>query len=365
MTGLFRLAKRLCSFVAGFDDKFFSCRTTQALQDTDLRSHDEIIRRGNINQEKYAAPTVEERDKPFLRSTDDEPRNRETPQRNGATVSSLPISVRRRTANFATVLSLIQGSVLGNAGADDAALQHEDRDRASLGDRSFSAPSIADFARASNLTLDRKQYVAYKILCCSFLLGLVVDGSLGPSTHAQTRNAVTGHSVGNQEPNRSLSAARGEVRRLLKLHGAQDQLRMLLTGEGGTGKSTCVSLAQRYCHAFCTRLGLMFDDNTFCFTSTTGSSAALFGGSTIHSAAFFNAKKISQKMRDVWKTVKVLVIDEIGFFTTTNVDKLDRQLMNLKDKNIPYGGIHIVFSGDFYQLPPGKLQHVSFLLSRV
>ena len=99
----------------------------------------------------------------------------------------------------------------------------------------------------------------------------------------------------------------------------------------------------------------MFNDNTFYFTSTTGSSAALFGGSTIHSAAFFNAKKISRKMREVWKTVEVVVIDEIGFFTATNMDKLDKQLMDLKGKNLPFGGVHVVFSGDFYQLPPGKL----------
>ena len=99
---------------------------------------------------------------------------------------------------------------------------------------------------------------------------------------------------------------------------------MMLTGESSTGKSTCVSLSQRYCHTFCTKFGLRFDDNTFYFTSTTGSSAALFGGSTIHSAAFFNAKKISRKMREVWKTVEVVVIDKIGFFTSTNMDKLNK-----------------------------------------
>ena len=61
----------------------------------------------------------------------------------------------------------------------------------------------------------------------------------------------------------------------------------------------------------------------------------------------------------------MLVIDEVGFFTNTNMDKLDRRLMDLRQKNIPYGGIHIVFSGDFYQLPPGKLQHVAFPTSHV
>ena len=98
----------------------------------------------------------------------------------------------------------------------------------------------------------------------------------------------------------------------------------------------------------------MFNDMSFTLTSTTGSSAAIFGGATIHSAAHMMGGKITDAMRKEWEDVKVLVLDEVSFFKTTDMDTLDRRLQELKNKNKPFGGVHIVFSGDFYQLQPGK-----------
>ncbi len=69
---------------------------------------------------------------------------------------------------------------------------------------------------------------------------------------------------------------------------------MLLTGAAGCGKSTSVILAQTFCHKFCTAILVPFDETTFYFTATTGSAAALFGGTTIHSAAHLNAGKIKE-----------------------------------------------------------------------
>ena len=111
----------------------------------------------------------------------------------------------------------------------------------------------------------------------------------------------------------SLSVKRKEIEDLLRKHGGMDQLIMLLTGPGGSGKSTGVELAQKYCHAFCAHLVVMFNDMSFTLTSTTGSSAAIFGGATVHSAAYMNCKRITDAMRNEWKDVKVLVLDEVSF----------------------------------------------------
>ena len=88
---------------------------------------------------------------------------------------------------------------------------------------------------------------------------------------------------------------------------------MLLTGPAGCGKSTSLELAQQYCHAFCSAVSLAFGDKTFYFTSTTGSSAAMFGGNTIHSGAHLNKKKITDDLRREWEDVRLLVIDEVSF----------------------------------------------------
>ena len=129
---------------------------------------------------------------------------------------------------------------------------------------------------------------------------------------------------------------------------------MLVTGQGGCGKSTCVSMAQRFCHDFCARLAILFDDKTFTFTSTTGSSAAIFGGTTVHSAAYLNRLRITDDMRQEWRNIKVLVLDEVSFFKTSDVERLDKVLKKLTGSDKKFGGVHIVFSGDFYQLQPGE-----------
>ena len=59
-------------------------------------------------------------------------------------------------------------------------------------------------------------------------------------------------------------------------------------------------------------------------------------------------------MRLAWKDVRVLVLDEVSFFKTTDMETLDRNLRKLKSCDEPYGGLHVVFSGDFHQLQPGK-----------
>ena len=128
-------------------------------------------------------------------------------------------------------------------------------------------PTLRGFVETSGKNFDRKQYAAYKILCCSFLLGLVREGTIGNSPHEGLGELL--RAPGNDLV---LAASRNEIEALLVRHGAMDQLIMLITGQGGSGKSTCVSLAQRFCHSFCTRVTILFDDKTFTFTSTTGSS---------------------------------------------------------------------------------------------
>ena len=68
---------------------------------------------------------------------------------------------------------------------------------------------------------------------------------------------------------------------------------MFLTGFAGAGKSTCVKISQRFCYEFCRAVSIPWNSDTFLFTATTGLAASLFGGQTIHDAAFLSgAEKI-------------------------------------------------------------------------
>ena len=72
--------------------------------------------------------------------------------------------------------------------------------------------------------MDEKQYIAYEIIACSFLLQLV---NMGPLTHSSTFR--------DMDPQEKES-----LKLQLKARGGEEQLIMFLTGFAGAGKSTCV-----------------------------------------------------------------------------------------------------------------------------
>ena len=323
------------------------------MQSSTRRSHDTLIERGGIDVDKFTTPAINDGLNVFV-TTADGPQTEtvEAAEASPATTGT-GVTLQREKATFATILSFVEGSVLGTTETVEQNQDSNARDTRTGQEtgQNKQAPSIRKYAAASGLHLDRKQYAAYKILCCSFLLDLVKEGALGPSTHKGIRNVIDDL---NNNTDTSLSVKRKEIEDLLRRHGGMDQLIMLLTGPGGSGKSTGVELAQKYCHAFCAHLVVMFNDMSFTLTSTTGSSAAIFGGATVHSTAYMNCKRITDAMQNEWKDVKVLVLNKVSFFKTTDMDTLDRRLRALKNENKPYGGVHIVFSGDFYQLQPGE-----------
>ena len=49
---------------------------------------------------------------------------------------------------------------------------------------------------------------------------------------------------------------------------------------------------------------------------------------------------------------KILIIDEVSFLKDSDIEMLDIKLRRLTKRNELYGGMSIVFSVDFHQLPP-------------
>ena len=120
---------------------------------------------------------------------------------------------------------------------------------------------------------------AYELIACSCLFGLIE--SSGESSMLFDID----------------DSQRATLTQRLRARAGQEQLVTFLTGFAGAGKSTCVKVAQRFCFEFCRAASIPWDENTFLFTATTGSAASLFGGQTIHDAAFLNGneRNISNK----------------------------------------------------------------------
>ena len=222
-------------------------------------------------------------------------------------------------------------------------------------------PTLLEVARKvaqyEGTQMDERQYVTYEVMCCTFLLGLVKDGDNPRSSLGSSLNQAI--SPGDDE--RDMEKLVEE----LKVRGGKDQLIMFLTGPAGAGKSTAVKVARRFCFEFCHTVGTLWSDRTFLFSAYTGSAAMAVGGVTICKAAYLMKKgALSEEDKREWQDVRMLIVDEISFMPDDQLQKLDQRLKEMRDRAKPFGGISIVFAGDFRQLEPSGSSENNLLFSR-
>ena len=274
---------------------------------------------------------------------------------------------------FPTMLRLINGTLVGCIKYSDLYNELEDNeDSSSTSSHTYESdidhsmkklqhkiPTLTQIARKvarlEKTQLDEKQYIAYEMIACTFLLGLVNDGS--------DKNTKLGSYLQQSLEIASSTDATNIIKKL-KARGGRDQLLMFLTGPAGSGKSTSMKIAQQFCYEFCIAVGIMWSDKTFIFTAYTGSAASLFGGVTISKAAFLNQRKqLSVDDRNEWQDVRILVIDEVSFMSDTIFKTLDIKLKEIKNRSQPFGGFTIIFAGDFRQLEPIGVNETQLLFS--
>src|SRR5579859_824651 len=61
--------------------------------------------------------------------------------------------------------------------------------------------------------------------------------------------------------------------------------------------------------------------------------------------------KISQRKILEWKDIKYLMIDEVSMIDSKVMQRLNSQLSKIKSSDEKFGGVSIIFLGDFLQLP--------------
>ena len=127
---------------------------------------------------------------------------------------------------------------------------------------------------------------------------------------------------------------------------------VLITGPAGTGKSFVLDKLKKKLKR---RLAV---------TSTTGVAALLVGGSTIHAWAGLgigddSAERLAQSLLrkrtrayDRIINAEILAIDEASMLSGEMVTKIDHYFRIVRETEEPFGGIQMIFIGDFLQLPP-------------
>ena len=97
-------------------------------------------------------------------------------------------------------------------------------------------------------------------------------------------------------------------------------------------------------------------------TATTGLAASHLGGSTIHSWSGIGVRdeigmhfveNLSKSRKEIIEKTDVLIIDEISMLHDFRLDMIDQIARLVRKKmDVPFGGIQVIMSGDFFQLPP-------------
>lgn len=142
---------------------------------------------------------------------------------------------------------------------------------------------------------------------------------------------------------------------------------VFLTGPGGVGKTLVIKMFADWAKS---EKYVLFD-NPVAITSTTGSSAVLIGGTTLHSFAGIGLgeksvmelvelinKKFFVKRR--WIRTKVLIIDEVSMMKPELFEKLEEIARIIKRNHKVFGGMQVILSADFAQLPPPNMTQFCF-----
>ena len=127
-----------------------------------------------------------------------------------------------------------------------------------------------------------------------------------------------------------------------------------LTGSAGSGKTYLLNKYISY---------LEEHDIPVAVTASTGIAATHMNGMTIHSWSgigikdYLDEKGLEQleEKKYLWKRfekARVLVIDEISMLHASQLDMVEKVCRRFKRNDKPFGGLQVILSGDFFQLPP-------------
>lgn len=131
---------------------------------------------------------------------------------------------------------------------------------------------------------------------------------------------------------------------------------IFITGVGGTGKTSLIQYISENAKE---------NNKKYQVCAMTGCAAVLLNCSanTLHSWAgiglargtideVVNRVVKSKFRRKNWNAIEILVIDEVSMLSEKLFIILDLIAKKIKKNTKPFGGIQVIFAGDFHQLPP-------------
>ncbi len=129
---------------------------------------------------------------------------------------------------------------------------------------------------------------------------------------------------------------------------------VFLTGSAGTGKTYVLNKYIEY---------LKEHKVPVAVTASTGIAATHMNGTTIHSwtgigikdqLSHSDLRSLAGKkyLTNSIEKTHILIIDEISMLHKKQLDMINQVLKYLKKSSLAFGGMQVIFAGDFFQLPP-------------
>lgn len=129
---------------------------------------------------------------------------------------------------------------------------------------------------------------------------------------------------------------------------------VFITGSAGTGKTYLLNLYTQY----------LKERRVYpTIVAPTGIAASHLGGQTIHSFFSLGIREsidegyvdflLDKKyLKTRFSKLKILIIDEVSMVSPELFTSMDLILRGFKGTDAPFGGVQVIISGDFFQLPP-------------
>jgi ATP-dependent DNA helicase PIF1 len=193
-------------------------------------------------------------------------------------------------------------------------------------------------------------------------------GSGSPKTTQQPTNSVATNSVATSPvPSESKSIKTGPLVDVLDIRELSQEQRyahskfvrgenLFITGPGGTGKTRLIKHLLNHTNSV---------NRTTAVCAMTGCAAILLncGARTLHSWSGIKLAKgekskvitsvlKNKKAMTVWRAAKVLILDEVSMLSRKIFEIIEGIARQARQSSSPFGGIQVVFTGDFFQLPP-------------
>lgn len=136
------------------------------------------------------------------------------------------------------------------------------------------------------------------------------------------------------------------------IYESNEQLLMYIGGMAGTGKTQVIKALSSF-------FSQRNEGYRLISVAPTGTAAALLAGSTYHSVFGIHDQvneapgKMLSQVRLRLNGVDYIFLDEVSMLSCHDLYKISSQLAKVQNQpDKPFGGLNVIFAGDFAQLPP-------------